>query len=131
MFFFKKSSLDYRIITIYDMSMALSRKEEFPEKDLQLAEWCKALSHPARIAILRNLASRGECICGDLVIDLPLAQSTVSQHLKALKLAGLVQGEVDGPRSRYCVNRKNFEKFMRMISDFGIKLSDKLENQDC
>jgi len=113
------------------MSMALSRKEEFPEKDLQLAEWCKALSHPARIAILRNLASRGECICGDLVIDLPLAQSTVSQHLKALKLAGLVQGEVDGPRSRYCVNRKNFEKFMRMISDFGIKLSDKLENQDC
>lgn len=121
----------YRIITIYDISMALSRKEEFPEKDLQLAEWCKALSHPARIAILRNLASRGECICGDLVIDLPLAQSTVSQHLKALKLAGLVQGEVDGPRSRYCVNRKNFEKFMRMISDFGIKLSDKLENQDC
>lgn len=111
--------------------MALSRKEEFPERDLQLAQWCKALAHPARIAILRNLAGRGECICGELVIDLPLAQSTVSQHLKALKMAGLVQGEVDGPRSRYCVNRKNFEKFMRMMSDFGIKLSDKLESQDC
>lgn len=111
--------------------MALSRKEEFPERDLQLAEWCKAFSHPARIAILRNLASRGECICGDLVIDLPLAQSTVSQHLKALKAAGLVQGEVDGPRSRYCVNRKNFEKFIKAFDVFGSKLSDKLSDEDC
>ena len=111
--------------------MALSRKEEFPEKDIQLAEWCKALSHPARIAILRNLASHGECICGDLVIDLPLAQSTVSQHLKALKVAGLVQGEVDGPRSRYCVNRKNFEKFIKTFDVFGARMKEKLSNQDC
>lgn len=111
--------------------MALSRKDEFPDKDLILADWCKALSHPARIAILRTLANRGECICGDLVLDLPLAQSTVSQHLKALKDAGLIQGEIDGPRSKYCVNRKNFEKFMKIMSDFGIKLSDKLDNQNC
>ena len=106
--------------------MALSRKDEFPDKDLTLSEWCRALSHPARIAILRNLASRGDCICGDLVLDLPLAQSTVSQHLKALKEAGLVQGEVDGPRSRYCVNRKNFEKFVKSFGDFGAKLNEKL-----
>ena len=106
--------------------MALSRKEEFPEKDLTLSKWCKALAHPARIAILRNLANRGECICGDLVLDLPLAQSTVSQHLKALKEAGLVQGEVDGPRSRYCVNQKNFEKFVKAFGDFGAKLNQKL-----
>lgn len=111
--------------------MALSRKDEFPEKDLILAEWCKALSHPARIAILRNLASRGACICGDLVLDLPLAQSTVSQHLKALKEAKLIKGEIDGPRSKYCIDQKNFEKFMKTLSNFGIRLSDKFSDQNC
>jgi DNA-binding transcriptional ArsR family regulator len=102
--------------------MAITKKENFPEKDQILSEWCRALAHPARIAILRTLAEKGECICGDLVLDLPLAQSTVSQHLKALKEVGLVQGEVDGPRSRYCVNRKNFEKFLKVFGDFGAKL---------
>lgn len=111
--------------------MAISRKEEFPDRDLTLAEWCKALSHPARIAILRTLASRGECICGDLVLDLPLAQSTVSQHLKALKTAKLIKGEIDGPRSKYCVDQKNFEKFMKALSEFSIRLSDKLNDQNC
>lgn len=111
--------------------MALARKDDFPEKDLQLAQWCKALSHPARIAILRNLASRGECICGDLVIGLPLAQSTVSQHLKALKAVGLIKGEVDGPRSNYCINRKNFKRFVKAFDDFSSRLSDKLSSEQC
>ena len=111
--------------------MAISRKEEFPDKDLQLAEWCKALAHPARIAILRNLSKRGECICGDLVLDLPLAQSTVSQHLKALKVAGLIQGEVDGPKSRYCIHRKNFEKFVKAFGLFGSGLSENLSENAC
>ena len=119
------------MMTIYDQSMALARTEDFPDKDTRLSEWCKALAHPARIAILRTLASRGECICGDLVIDLPLAQSTVSQHLKALKDAGLVKGEIDGPRSRYCVNQKNFEKFMLAMGEFGAKLSEKLGDASC
>ena len=105
--------------------MALSRKDEFPKKDLSLSECCKALAHPARIAILRNLASRGECICGELVLDLPLAQSTVSQHLKALKRVGLIQGEIDGPCSRYCVNQKNFKKFLKNLEEFGLKLNEK------
>lgn len=111
--------------------MALARKENFPEKDLQLSEWCKALAHPARIAIIRTLASRGECICGDLVLDLPLAQSTVSQHLKALKEANLIKGEIDGPRSKYCINKKNFEKFLKAFGDFGIKISEKLDDENC
>lgn len=111
--------------------MALARKDEFPDKDLQLAEWCKALAHPARIAILKSLADRKECICGDLVLDLPLAQSTVSQHLKALKEAKLIRGEIDGPRSKYCVDQKNFEKFMKALNEFGVKLSDKLNDQNC
>jgi DNA-binding transcriptional ArsR family regulator len=111
--------------------MALSRKDDFPNRDLQLSEWCKALAHPARIAILRTLATKKECICGDLVIDLPLAQSTVSQHLKALKEAGLIQGEVDGPRSKYCVHRKNFERFIKAFSNFGERLSEQFENESC
>lgn len=111
--------------------MALSRKEDFPDRDIQLSDWCKALAHPARIAILRSLASRKECICGDLVVDLPLAQSTVSQHLKALKEAGLIQGEVDGPRSKYCIHKKNFEKFSKMFGDFALRTNDELKIIKC
>ncbi|HMU71074.1 MAG TPA: metalloregulator ArsR/SmtB family transcription factor [Chitinophagales bacterium] len=70
---------------------------------MQLADIAKALSHPARIAILKVL-SDGQCICGDIVDRLPLAQSTVSQHLKELKSAGLIKGEIDGPRVCYCLN---------------------------
>lgn len=73
-------------------------------QDAELAQLCKALGHPARIQILRILADRAACICGDLVDALPLAQSTISQHLKILKDAGLVTGTVDGPRRCYCVS---------------------------
>ncbi len=71
--------------------------------DDQLSKLCKALGHPMRLRILRILIARQSCICGDLVDQLPLAQSTISQHLKVLKEAGLVIGEVDGPRRCYCV----------------------------
>jgi ArsR family transcriptional regulator len=70
----------------------------------RLAALCKALAHPARLRILRVLAARDTCICGEIVDVLPLAQSTVSRHLKVLKEAGLVQGTVDGPRSCYCLD---------------------------
>ncbi len=73
------------------------------EADAELAQYAKALGHPMRVRILRILAQQTECICGDMVALLPVAQSTVSQHLKVLKNAGLVQGEVDGPRVRYCI----------------------------
>lgn len=69
-----------------------------------LAAACKALSHPARLAILKTLAARGSCICGEIVDVMPLSQATVSQHLKVLKEAGLVRGAIDGPRSCYCVD---------------------------
>jgi len=77
---------------------------DFDVLDLQVAAWAKALGHPARIAILRTLASRQACMCGEIVEQLPLAQSTVSQHLRVLKDAGLVTGESDGPRSCYCLD---------------------------
>ncbi|MCA9619482.1 MAG: winged helix-turn-helix transcriptional regulator [Myxococcales bacterium] len=68
-----------------------------------LARLAKALGHPARVAILRLLMRRASCVCGEIVDELPLAQSTVSQHLKQLKEAGLIRGEIDGPRVCYCV----------------------------
>lgn len=111
-------------------SMALARKDEFNRREIDLAEFAKALAHPARIAILKTLAEKKECICGDLVIDLPLAQSTVSQHLKALKEIGLIQGNVDGPRSRYCIDWKVFEKYQRQLGEWSQKML-KLRSDNC
>jgi ArsR family transcriptional regulator len=76
---------------------------EVPDDDT-LAAMAKAVGHPARIAILRLLAHRETCATGDVVAELPLAQSTVSEHLRILREAGLVQGEIEGPRTRYCIN---------------------------
>ncbi len=72
--------------------------------DDDLAAMAKALGHPARIQILRLLAARDACVTGDIVDELPLAQSTVSEHLRILRDAGLIQGEIEGPRTRYCIN---------------------------
>jgi ArsR family transcriptional regulator len=76
----------------------------FSPTERRLADGLKALAHPARLAIVRLLAEREECVCGEIVDDLPLAQSTVSQHLKALKEAGLVRGTVEGRRTCYCLD---------------------------
>ena len=96
--------------------MAIHKKESFTKKEQELAEFAKALAHPARIAILKVLAQHNECICGEIVGVLPLAQSTVSQHLKELKNAGLINGTVDGQKSCYCINWKAFEKFNQEFS---------------
>jgi DNA-binding transcriptional ArsR family regulator len=102
--------------------MALARKDLFQRKDAELADFSKALAHPARLAILAALAEKRECICGDLVLGLPLAQSTVSQHLKALKEAGLIRGLVDGPRSRYCIDWKLFSRYLKLQAEWSEKL---------
>lgn len=111
--------------------MALNKKEAFTQKEQGLAEFAKALSHPARIAILKVLAQRNECICGEIVEVLPLAQSTVSQHLKELKNAGLINGTVSGPRSCYCINWKAFEKFNTEFSSLFNNLKLKNERSCC
>ena len=82
----------------------LAKTELFDADLVRLAEQAQALAHPARLRILQVLAARGTCICGDLVDDLPLAQASVSRHLKTLREAGLIRGEVDGPRSCYCLD---------------------------
>ena len=83
--------------------------------DIDLARLAKALGHPARVAIVRRLLAQGECVCGAIVDRLPLAQATVSQHLKVLKEAGLIAGEVDGPRVCYCVNPKAMQRIKDLI----------------
>ncbi len=98
--------------------MPTARTIDFDSKDVRLSDLAKALSHPARIAILRVLAKKGECICGELVSDLPLAQSTVSQHLKALKEIDLIRGEIDGPRTCYCINWSTVREFHKLSGGF-------------
>jgi len=84
--------------------MGLTKSEEFTVKDNRIAKYAKALSHPARIAILKLLIKKQACICGDIVEELPLSQSTVSQHLKELKEAGLIKGEIEGSKVCYCID---------------------------
>ena len=76
------------------------------EQELDLALLAKALGHPARVRILQLLLTKDACCCGEIVDELPLAQATVSQHLKVLKEAGLVVGEIEGPRVSYCASRE-------------------------
>jgi len=111
--------------------MAVHKKESFSTEEQELAEFAKSLAHPARIAILKVLAERNECICGEIVEILPLAQSTVSQHLKELKNAGLIKGTVDGPRSCYCINWQAFEKFMGAFSFLFNKLKTQNQKSCC
>ena len=119
------------MITIYDQLMAVARKEEFTRRENILAGFAKALAHPARLAILMTLAQKKECICGDLVVDLPLAQSTVSQHLKALKAMGLIKGTIDGPRSRYCIDWNVFEKYQSHWTTWALKMSEHRQDNCC
>jgi ArsR family transcriptional regulator len=99
-----------------DSRSSISRRSARPG-DIELARLAKALGHPARVAILRLLIRRGECVCGAIVDELPLAQATVSQHLKVLKEAGLVQGEIDGPRVCYCVDMPGVRRAQELIAD--------------
>lgn len=91
------------------------RPVEGREADEELAELAKALGHPARVQIMRLLVRRSACVCGDIVDVLPLAQSTVSQHLKVLKEAGLIRGEIDGPRTCYCVEPRTLRRLKALM----------------
>ena len=94
-----------------------SRGSQASSRDAELARMAKALGHPARVQILRYLIAAGECQCGSIVERLPLAQATVSQHLKVLKDAGLVHGEIDPPRVCYCVNPDVLQRFKTLVGD--------------
>ncbi|HEY1006088.1 MAG TPA: metalloregulator ArsR/SmtB family transcription factor [Sphingobacteriaceae bacterium] len=108
--------------------MALNKKTEFSEADQRIADLAKTLGHPARIAILRILAERNSCICGEIVEVLPLAQSTVSQHLKELLKAGLIRGTVDGPKSCYCIDPETIKE---LSGNLDFLFRDLLSQTDC
>ncbi len=98
--------------------MGLSKKEEFTAKQNRLSEVAKALAHPARIAIVEYLSKSNACMCGDIVEVLPLSQSTVSQHLRELKNAGLIQGDIDGTKVCYCINEKGWTEAKELLGQF-------------
>ena len=103
-------------------------KEHTLKRSAQLA---KALGHPARIAILKLLAERETCVCGDITDELPLAQSTISQHLKALKKAGIIQGEVDGVRTCYCLDEEGLREIQGLLIPLLTNLSTGTQKDEC
>jgi ArsR family transcriptional regulator len=98
-------------------SPARSRPAANVRRDAELARFAKALGHPARVAIVRLLARDGACICGDIVDRLPLAQATVSQHLKVLKDAGLIRGDLDPPRVCYCIDPEGLARAKALFAE--------------
>jgi ArsR family transcriptional regulator len=94
------------------------------ERDADLARLAKAVAHPARVHILRLLLSRDACYCGQVVDALPLAQATVSQHLKVLKDAGLITGEIDGPRTCYCADRGQLAELHDLVGAMLAEAAD-------
>lgn len=91
------------------------RPVEGDDADNELSALAKAIGHPARVQVLRLLSRRSSCICGEIVDELSLAQSTVSQHLKVLKDAGLIRGEIDGPRTCYCIEPRTLRRLKALV----------------
>lgn len=107
--------------------MGATKTEHFTENQNQIARIAKALGHPARIAIIEYLLKVNDCICGDIVSELPLAQATISQHLKELKNAGLIKGSIEGNKICYCLDEKTFE----ILNVYFSKISSQLIKQKC
>ena len=101
--------------------MSHVKSTDYKDDEIQLAQMAKALGHPARIAILKFLSSKDVCFCGDIVLELPIAQATVSQHLKELKAAGLIQGSIEAPKVRYCIDPEKWKYAQKLFSEFWKK----------
>jgi len=107
--------------------MGLSKTDEFTKNQNEIATLAKAMAHPARIAILQFLSKQETCVCGDIVDQLPLSQSTVSQHLSELKKAGLIKGEIEGPSVCYCIDATGWLKAQKVLGD----LFEKIKESSC
>ena len=110
--------------------MGLTKTENFTEDQNQISQLLKALAHPARIAIVEYLLSVDACICNDIVAEINLAQPTVSQHLKELKNAGIIKGEIEGKSICYCINPESFKKMEHFIDQIFNKIHQQ-ENRNC
>jgi len=106
--------------------MGATKTDHFSDNQNEIAILAKALGHPARVAIVEHLSKMNECVCGKIVEIIPLAQPTVSQHLKELKNAGIIKGEVEGNSICYCIDRKAIET----ISQYFFKLLKNIEKQE-
>lgn len=111
--------------------MAINKKASFEIAEITLADFAKVLSHPARIAIIKTLAENKNCICGEIVDVIPLAQATVSQHLKELKNSGLIKGEINGIKSCYCINWEVINQFADLFDSFLKSIKKSNDNQSC
>jgi DNA-binding transcriptional ArsR family regulator len=109
--------------------MGITKTIDYTKIELDIAKYAKALAHPARIAIIQLLLKKQSCVCGDIVDELPISQSTVSQHLKELKEVGLIKGEIEGTSVCYCLDEKEWAKASSLI----IKMFDKVavNNSKC
>ena len=110
--------------------MGATKTEHFTDKQNAIATLTKALGHPARIAIMEYLMKTKDCICGDIVNELPLAQPTVPQHLKELKNAGLIKGSIEGNAICYCINEKTIAQLQKYFTTMSSKLEIK-KNKCC
>lgn len=106
-------------------AMGATKAEGFTRKQNEAATMLKALGHPARIAIIEHLMSVNACVCGDIVSELPLAQPTVSQHLKELKNAGLIRGEIEGNSICYCIDESGFKKLQSYLTEISTGLKQR------
>jgi DNA-binding transcriptional ArsR family regulator len=109
--------------------MGTTKTEHFTQKHNEIAQLAKALGHPARVAIIEYLLKVNTCICGDIVNELPLAQPTVSQHLKELKNAGLIKGSIEGTSICYCIDEKGIAKLQSYFGTIAATLEKR--NEEC
>ena len=109
--------------------MGASKTDHFTDEQNQIATLAKALGHPARVAILNHLAKVNTCVCGDIVSELPLAQPTVSQHLKELKNAGLIKGSIEGNSVCYCIDPQGLMKLSEYFAAVALQIDDR--NPEC
>jgi ArsR family transcriptional regulator len=98
--------------------MGRSKNTAFGSRENRIADFAKALAHPARVTIIDHLAKQDACVCGDIVDHLPLSQATVSQHLAELKRVGLIKGEIDGPKVCYCIDQAVWKEAKQLIGQF-------------
>ncbi|MDF9797823.1 DNA-binding transcriptional ArsR family regulator [Catalinimonas alkaloidigena] len=105
--------------------MGISKTAVFNQRQNKIAQYAKALAHPARVAIIEFLLKHESCFCGELVEELPLSQSTISQHLRELKNAGIIKGEIEGPRIGYCINEEAWEEARDVMINLYASLTPK------
>ena len=106
----------------------MENDKKYTARQEQLARFAKALGHPARIAIMQFLAKQETCYFGDIHEELPIAKATVSQHLKELKNAGLIQGQIETPKVKYCINKENWKLAQELFNEFMVQCICKKKN---